>query len=378
MDAFTWLKRPRLNPELQLLNLSQAAPVEPPPMKIREEIARLAVEDPAVHLYGPVLGDPELREKIAKDWSKLYHGYISSDQVAITSGCNQAFCAAIAAIAAPGDAIILTAPYYFNHKTHLEAMGIKVILLPVGIDMLPQIADAEAILNKEVRGIVLVTPNNPTGAEYPNGLINAFGELARKNGIALILDETYRDFQGTDEPLHGLFENDWDDFLIHLYSFSKVFRLTGHRVGTLIASRRILVEAEKYLDNVTICPNQIAQKAALFGLNNLKDWVSSERLEILRRRAHMIKLSSEFKCAKLLSCGAYFGFLEMYSEKHSDEFCQEFLFSKSVLILPGTFFYPSLSDSGNGLAEKTVRVAFANVDVEGLNIFAERWRTHFT
>ena len=101
----------------------------------------------------------------------------------------------------------------------------------------------------------------------------------------LILDETYRDFLRRDGRPHDLFADPgWRDTLVHLYSFSKSFRLTGHRTGAMIASAERLAEAEKVLDTVTICPPQLGQKAALWGLRYLGDWVAGERAEILRRR----------------------------------------------------------------------------------------------
>ncbi len=79
--------------------------------------------------------------------------------------------------------------------------------------------------------------------------------------LALIVDETYRDFHSQRGAPHALFAaDDWPDNLIHLYSFSKVFRLTGHRVGAMVASTDRLAEVEKFLDSVAICPNQVGQK----------------------------------------------------------------------------------------------------------------------
>jgi len=127
--------------------------------------------------------------------------------------------------------------------------------------MMPNPAKAAALITPRTRAIVLVTPNNPTGAEYPDGLINAFFDLARANGLKLIVDETYRDFHADTGAPHTLFQrDDWQDTLVHLYSFSKAYRLTGHRMGALIAAPALLAEVEKFLDTVAICPGQIGQK----------------------------------------------------------------------------------------------------------------------
>ena len=98
---------------------------------LRRAMAEAALNQPDAHFYGPVLGRTELREAVARDWSRAYGGTIRADQVAITQGCNQAFCAAIQTLAAPGDEIILPLPWYFNHKMWLDMQGIRTVGLPV-------------------------------------------------------------------------------------------------------------------------------------------------------------------------------------------------------------------------------------------------------
>lgn len=237
MQARGWIAGRTFPAEMPLLNLSQAAPMDPPPEAMRHAMAEMIVNDPGAHLYGPVLGMPELREAVAQQWTDDYHGTVSADQVAITSGCNQAFSAAIASLAQEGDNVILPTPWYFNHRMWLDMSGIETRTLACRDAMLPDVAEAESLIDARTKAIILITPNNPTGAEYPEGLMRAFLQLARKHGIALIVDETYRDFHSSDDASHDLFTDpDWDDTLIHLYSFSKAFRLTGHRVGAITAS----------------------------------------------------------------------------------------------------------------------------------------------
>ncbi len=116
--------------------------------------------------------------------------------------------------------------------------------------------------------------------------MHEFATLCRRRGLALILDETYRDFDSREGPPHELLSDpDWAEVVIQLYSFSKAYRLTGHRVGAMLASPARLAEVEKFLDTVAICPNQIGQRAALWGMRNLGQWLGGERAEILARRA---------------------------------------------------------------------------------------------
>ncbi|MBB5221363.1 aspartate/methionine/tyrosine aminotransferase [Amaricoccus macauensis] len=369
MEARRWLAGVDMPSGRPLINLSQAAPVEPPPEALREAMAEMVRAEDDTHLYGPVLGLPALRSEIAWRWSAAYGGAIEPEDVAITAGCNQAFATAIMTLAEPGDAVLLPVPWYFNHKMWLDLCGIEAIPLPCDDAMLPDLAAAAALWTPRTRAVALVTPNNPTGAEYPPALIAGFAELAGSRGGALVLDETYRDFASSTERPHDLFTDaGWRDTLIHLYSFSKSFRLTGHRTGAMIASPDRLAEAEKILDTVTICPPQLGQKSALWGLRNLGDWLAAERLEILRRRDAAFAALSALPGWRVLGCGAYFAYVEHPFDIPSSELCPKLVRDQSLLMLPGTMFAPD----GDERAKRQLRLAFANVGVEGLGVLGER------
>jgi aspartate/methionine/tyrosine aminotransferase len=368
MEARRWLSGVEFPPERPLINISQAVPVDLPPLALRQAIAEAALNNPEAHLYGPVLGLPALRAEIAKQWSEIYGGEISATQTAITQGCNQAFCAVMSTLAASGDEVILPTPWYFNHKMWLDMQGVKAVPLPAGAGLIPEAEAAEALITDKTRAIVLVSPNNPGGAEYPAETLAAFRDLARARGLALIVDETYRDFDSRDGRPHDLFTDpDWADVLIQLYSFSKAYRLTGHRVGAVVASAERLFQIEKFLDTVAICPSQLGQIAALWGMQNLGQWLAGERAEILSRRAAMVAGFSALPDWKLLGCGAYFAYVEHPFAQGSDALCQRLVREQSLLMLPGTMF--QLEGAAEGLRQ--IRIAFANVDAAGIaEVFA--------
>ena len=190
MEARRWLESTPRNPDYELLNLSQAAPVAAPPEAMCRAMSEFAMTDVQAHVYGPVLGDLDLRQEIARHWSAAYAGEIRESQVAVTSGCNQAFVAVVSTLAGSGDSVIITAPWYFNHKMWLDMMGIEARVPHNGGSLAPDPDAISRSISDTTRAIVLVSPNNPTGAEYSADTVRQVYELAKRKGIALIIDET--------------------------------------------------------------------------------------------------------------------------------------------------------------------------------------------
>lgn len=369
MKAFRWLAETKFSDDKPLINVSQAAPALAPPKALRQAMADAILTDTGTHLYGPDLGLPDLRAELAARTGLIYGGDVAADQVAITAGCNQAFAAAIATLAQAGDEVILPTPWYFNHQMLLTMTGIKPVPLPTGPDLLPDPEHAASLISDRTRALVLVTPNNPGGVEYPAGLMAEMHRLAKSRNIALIVDETYRDFHAEPGAPHDLFADpDWDDALIHLYSFSKAYRLTGHRVGAIVASEHRLEQVEKYLDSTTICAAQLGQRAALWGLRNLTQWLAGERAEILSRRAAISQAIHALEGWHLKGCGAYFAYVEYPHDQPAEDFARHLLRSQGVLALPGTMFTPA----GDPAGARALRFAFANIDGAGISQLEER------
>ncbi len=371
LEVKNWLSNPDLQPSKPLIDVSQAAPTEPPPEKMLEFMANKILCDNAVNTYGPVLGLDELRESLASKWSRQYQGKVSKENVAVTSGCNQAFCASISSFTSENDEVIIPTPWYFNHHMWLQMAGVKSIPLDTDANMNPIIEKAEALITDRTRAIVLVSPNNPSGAIYSNQLLQKFFDLCKSNQIRLIIDETYKDFHPNASQPHTLLENNnWDQVLTILYSFSKTYRMTGHRIGALLTSKENLIEIEKALDTFTVCPPQLGQYAANWGLNNLEAWAAERRTEILQRAKHFSEKFQPLSAAgwSLRGCGAYFAFVEHPFEDESNILAPLILRDQGILLMPGTMFYPK----HNPLGSRSFRIAFANIDKNKISTLLER------
>ena len=369
MEVREWLKLHRTSKKT-LLNLSQAAPMSPPPDNLLKYLSEqsLLTEN---HLYGDVLGDIPLREEIVNLWNEEYSSSICINNVAITSGCNQAFCAAISTIASAGDSILVPVPWYFNHEMWLAIQGINIIPIPCDINMFPDIEITKKLIDEKTKAIVMVTPNNPTGVEYPSKLVENISNLARDNNLKLIIDETYKNFGNKQSNI--LYEGKWDEHLIQLYSFSKVYRLTGHRVGLMVASKSFIKQAEKFLDTTTICPNRLAQKAAYFGLLNLQEFMVKEKLKIEKLKDIFEKELQNIENWSLLGIGGYFAYLGYNSKLDSISIAKKLLADQNILTIPGEMFFPK-SKNLFVKEKRSIRIAFANSTYEEMIDLFKRLR----
>lgn len=363
-EAQSWVKRydGAYGP---LMNLSQAVPGNPPHEHFLERLSDAAGLAASAQ-YGPINGDAELRNAYAAEMSRLYEGRIEPQDVSITAGCNMAFFVAMMLLAHRGEAVLVPTPWYFNHQMTLEMLGIEPRALPCRPEagFVPRPEDAEALIDDKVRAIVLVTPNNPTGAVYPAHVIESFAELCRRRGIYLVIDETYRDFlpQGINRA-HGLFSTDrWRDTVIQLYSFSKSYAIPGHRMGAITADAGLIEQIAKILDCMQICPPRTAQAVLPWAIEGLRDWREANRAEINRRASVFQGALASLPEWRIESVGAYFAYVRHpFAGVKAQVVAEKMATERGILCLPGSYFGPG--------QEGHLRIAIANVSaaiLEGL------------
>ena len=367
-EAQGWLRGRVFPPEKPLIDVAQAVPGYPPPDALTAHLAA-AIGRPEMARYTEIEGIPALRQAIAAHMGGVYGAAVAPGEVAVTAGCNQAFCLAMMALAGAGDEVILPLPYYFNHRMWLDMLGIATVGLPFRPDRFgaPDPRDAADRITARTRAIVLISPNNPTGAVYPPELLADFFALARARNIALVIDETYKDFLAEHGAPHRLFaEPAWQDTLVQLYSFSKVYCLTGYRVGSIVAAPGLIAEAAKAMDCVAICATRIGQEAALYGLENLAAWREGNRI-LMRDRVAALRAAFRGNDVgyELVSAGAYFAYLRHpFAGTPARDVARRLAASENMLCLPGSMF-------GDG-QEDYLRFAFANVAAETVPEIARR------
>ncbi len=351
-----------------MLDLCQAVPGYPPHPETLDRLAA-AARDPASAKYGLINGDLALRETYAAQVSATYGGTVRPDQVAITAGCNQAFFLAMLTIARAGDTVLLPTPWFWNHQQTCAMLGIEARSLPCTADagFVPDPERAEALLDPSVRAIVLITPNNPTGAVYSPDVIAGFAALCRRRGLWLILDETYRDFlpDGQDRA-HDLFaDSSWREGVTQLYSFSKAYCVPGHRLGAVVAGEPLVQQFMKVLDCMHICPQRAGQAALRWAIDALPGWRDANRRKINARAAAMRQTFQQLPDWRLESLGAYFAYVRHpLPDAPSAQVAEALAVERGALCLPGSAFGPG--------QDRHLRIAFANTDTGAILQIAGR------
>lgn len=354
----------------ELIDLCQAVPDYAPADDLTKYLSALPA-DPLISKYSPDEGLQEVREALSCYYKRKYGALISSAGFCLTIGASQAFWLAIVTLCRAGDEVVVQTPYYFDHQMALDILGIRAVHAPfIEADGgLPSVAAIERLISDKTRAVLLVSPSNPTGAITPPARIHELWLLAKRYGIALLLDETYNEFIPGAAPPHDLFsEPSWGDHFVHIASFGKTFALTGYRAGLLAASEQFIHHALKAQDTMAVCQPRITQHAVKFGVEHLEEWVAANRDMMAKRhdlfRAEFMKPGNRFQ---LVASGAFFAWV-----RHPFDGCtgrqaaRRLVDEAAILTLPGEVFGPGL--------DCYIRLAFGNIRTESIPEAVHRFR----
>jgi len=233
--------------------------------------------------YTHSLGLIELREAIAEDYWKKYRVKVSPEQILITSGTSPAMLLLFAALLEPGEEVILSNPYYPCYPNIIRFVdGIPVfvnVLEEEGFQYLPEMIEEK--LSRKVKGIIINSPSNPTGNVMPPERMK---EIARFSPF-IISDEIYHGLVYEGE-VHSILEFTDHAFIIN--GFSKLYAMTGWRLGYLIAPKEFIRPMQKIQQNLFISASSFTQWGALVGLKEAENDIQKMREIYDRRRRFLI------------------------------------------------------------------------------------------
>ncbi len=249
---------------------------------VSEAICR-AVKDGHTH-YTHSLGMVELREAICEHYEKNYGVAVHPEQVVVTSGTSPAMLSMFSTLLAKGDEVIISDPHYACYPNFIQFLEGKVVKVPVyeddGFQYRPEaIRDR---ITERTRAILINSPSNPTGTVLSAERMRAIAQL----GQYCISDEIYHglNYHGRE---HTILE--FTDHAFVLNGFSKIFAMTGLRLGYLIAPPRFIRPLQKLQQNFFLAPNSVAQIGGIAALKEADADVLRMRDTYDQRRRFMIQ-----------------------------------------------------------------------------------------
>lgn len=234
------LERRKIVGEDKVYDFSIGNPSIPAPAEVKEALLEL-LEEPAeaLHGYSPAAGDPEVRKTLADSVNRKFGTRYTADNFYMTVGAAASLSIIVKALTRPGDEFITFAPFFPEYAVWVETADAKLVVTPADTtDFQIDFEAFEKLLSPKTKGIILNSPNNPSGVVYSEETIQRLSELLAKKqkeygtSIYLITDEPYREivYDGMEVPF---VPNYYKNTLV-CYSYSKSLSLPGERIGYII------------------------------------------------------------------------------------------------------------------------------------------------
>jgi aspartate aminotransferase len=299
--------------------------------------------------YISTLGLPELRERIASYVSEKYGVDVKPSEVAVTVGAKAALYMTISLLTRPGDEVVVQDPAFPTYECVVRHAGGRPVFVKLREEnefrLVREDVEREIKDLHRVRGIVVNSPHNPTGAVLSESDVEELIELAKRRNLFIISDEIYEDYVYEGRHRSFLQDPEWRDYVVYISGFSKTWALTGLRLGYVVAREEVIRALDVFATNMYSCPPAPLQYAALKALELGTGWFKSYLEEYRRRRDAAVEELSRVPGVRVVrSRGAFYLFpnvrelMGRLRVGSTDELARRILFEAGVVLLPGTAF----------------------------------------
>jgi aspartate/methionine/tyrosine aminotransferase len=323
------------------ISLGQGVVSYGPPPEAVAEIQRF-LADSENHKYKPVTGLPELVEAFSRKLREENGIRLGNDtHFVVTAGGNMAFMNAVLAIADPGDEVILQTPYYFNHEMAVTMASCLPVLVPTDANYQLQPEAIRAAITPRTRAVVTVSPNNPTGAVYPEVALREVNRLCAERGIWHIHDEAYEYFVfGSARHFSPGAADGAGAHTISLFSLSKAYGFASWRIGGMVIPERLLTAVRKIQDTILISAPVISQFAAVGALRVGAAYCRDHLLQLAATRELVLRELVQLRdfCDVPPADGAFYFLLRLRSDRAPMELVERLVREHRVAVIPGTTF----------------------------------------
>jgi len=350
---------------IDVIRFDVGEPDFPVPEHIREEIKRAL--DEGHTKYTPAKGIPELREVISEKMKKDNGlDYDPNKEIIVTVGAKGALDLAIQVITNPGDEILLPDPSWVSYKAMIQLADGKPVTIPTKEEdefkLMPEAIEEK--ITERTKGIILNSPNNPTGSVLDKKDLEKIAEICIENDLIVISDEIYEkiiydQIHHSIAPINGIREK-----TITINGFSKTYAMTGLRLGYACAPENIIKSMTKIQGQTVSHPTSIVQRAGVVALRGPQDCVSKMVSEYRKRRDVIVKRLNEIERVSCIEPkGAFYAFPNFSScERNSSKFAKRLLEDAKVAVVFGAAF----GLCGEGFLRLSYATSIDNIN-EGLD-----------
>ena len=341
------------------ISLGQGVVYYEPPPQVEKHIAEF-FRTADSHKYKPVAGLPALVNAFTEKLQAENNITVRPEQtIFITAGSNLAFASAILAITDPGDEVILQTPYYFNHEMAITMANARPVLVPTLPNYQLDLPAIRRAINPKTKAIVTISPNNPTGAVYPEGDLREVNFLCSKFGLYHIHDEAYEYFiyDGAKHFSPASISGS-ADYTISLFSLSKAYGFASWRVGIGVFPVSMISAINKVLDTLQICAPVISQYAALGALEAGLKYCHEKQTEIIAVRKMFLQAFASL--GDLIEVpearGAFYFLIKPRTTAPPMQIVEQLIKDHGIAIIPGEAFgltTPALRISYGALTRET-------------------------
>ncbi|BCS35848.1 aminotransferase [Luteitalea sp. TBR-22] len=315
----------------------------------------------AEHRYGPVEGQPELlailRDKLTRE-----NGLdLTGRRVIVTSGGNMAFLNAVLAVTDPGDEVILPVPFYFNHEMALTMIGCRAVGVPTDARYQLDLPALRRAITPRTRAIVTISPNNPTGAVYPEADLRAVNVMCAEHGLVHVTDEVYEYFTyGQAQHYSPGSDPASRPHTISMFSLSKAYGFASWRIGYMVVPDELFDAVNKIQDTNLICPPLVCQAAAAGALRVGRPYTEPHvaALDVVRREVHETLRGLGDLVEAPGTDGAFYVLLRVKTDLDAFTLTRRLIERHKVAVVPGSAF---------GVTDRcALRISFGALDRESV------------
>jgi aspartate aminotransferase len=295
--------------------------------------------------YTPTDGVPSLKKAIIRYTEEHYDRVVGPENVLVSGGAKQALYNLLYTLLNPQDEVIVLSPYWVSYPEMIRMVyGVPAIVTPEDGRFTPTMAEIERAVSSYTRAIIVNSPNNPSGAVFPESLIAALVDFCERKGIYLIMDDIYHKlvFDGvTVPPAYRYTKKDREStHVLVINGISKLYGMTGFRLGWVIAPKPIVDVMINVQAQTTSCVSVVLQSAAEGALTGLQSAVETLRLTLQNNRDVMVQELGSFPGVRLTPPqGTYYCLPDFRAYNTDSVALSKFLLQKALVVtVPGKEF----------------------------------------